>query len=119
MISLDGFFDRMYHERNYHCVHFTTEVWKALTGQDLQAAFEGLLGAPRERRVRRTQLEPFRRLDRPVSPCIALLRRGRCPPHMGVYKDRRIIHIGRCGVEFQPVDVVRAGFDEVEYYLCK
>lgn len=111
-MSLDQFFDRKYHEKRFNCLHHASEVWSRLTGEDIRARLEGVLGG-----LRRRHLRAFIRLSRPQSPCLVMLRRRReCVFHIGVYLDGRVMHITGRGVEYQPLDVVACGFGETRWY---
>lgn len=113
--SLDRFFKRTYKLGVYDCRHLTAEVWKHLTSTDIAARLDGVLDG-----VTRAHVAGFQRLQKPINPCLALM----VPPrrvtgrmfHVGVYVDRRIMHIHERGVEYMPVDVVMRGFLELRFY---
>jgi hypothetical protein len=107
-----------YDEENYNCLHFFTEVWERLTGEPVAERFAGLLGGDLQARsVTRANLTTLTPLKAPESPCMAILRRPRITPHVGIYLERRILHIQpRLGVQFQPVEIAALGFKKVSYY---
>lgn len=116
LLSVDPFLDRRYKSRSYDCLHFTREVWLAATGEDIGDRLETLLGRGRDRKVLRGHRRAFQRLSRPEDPSLALMRRPRSSPHIGVYIRGRILHISERGVEFMPPEVAARGFASVGYY---
>jgi hypothetical protein len=116
LTSIDCFLDRSYNAQTYNCLHFSREVWLALTGRDIGAALQGLLGRVSERGISRGTVAAFARLASPMSPCIVLLQRPRTSPHMGVYLRGKVLHITQQGVEFLPVDLAMRGFKSVRFY---
>ena len=115
-MSIDCFLDRSYDPQKYNCLHFSREVWLALTDADIGAALAGLLGRVSERGISKHTVNAFARLASPVSPCIVLMQRPRTSPHMGVYLRGKVLHITQRGVEFLPVDLAMRGFKTVRYY---
>lgn len=111
-MSLDQFFFRRYDLKKYNCLHLAAEVWAALTGEDILVRLEGVMNG-----LTRDHVKAFETLKDPVSPCLVLLRKKRQDiPHIGVYLDRRIMHITCRGVQYQPVDVVAAGFTNIRWF---
>lgn len=106
--SVDRYMARV-RSGTYTCFDLTREVWLDLTGHDLNLIFENGITA--------TAMRHFSRIQKPVSPCLALLYRPRFDPHIGVYIDGRILHLGARGVQFSMPDVVKMGFPEIIYYV--
>lgn len=116
-MSLDRFFHRTYSTSEYNCAHFVVEVWRELTGQDVRDAMSGFLYAPRDRRVVKSRLAGVRFLERPVSPCFVYMQRRGCAPHVGIFKDDRVIHItAESNVQFVPLDIATLGFKRVRFF---
>lgn len=114
--SVDPFFDRMPTE-TYNCLDFVREVWQAMTGEDITNRFPGLVGDFHSRKVTQEGVRSSTRLQSPVSPCFVVMQRRGMVPHVGIYLDRRILHLHTRGVEFQPLVVVREYFTSIRYYL--
>jgi hypothetical protein len=107
MASIDKFLDRLPHP-GYNCRDFVREVWLELYGEDIASRLESTsLGSG---------LANFKRLALPVSPCFVFMCRARCGPHVGIYLNRRILHMHDSGTEFQPIEVARRYFTEIRYY---
>ena len=117
-MNLDKYFFRKYDRKNYNCTHFVCEVWQELKGFDLSGPLAGFLHDPDERHVLLNDLRAMRRLTAPESPCVALFKANRAPPHVGIYINRRVLHIQERGVEYQPLEVVKFGFQSVRFYTC-
>ena len=114
--SVDPYLARKYVEGRYTCSEFARDVWLDLTGEDIGERLRLLHVAATDRRIRADDYRAFSRLREPSSPCIALLRRPRTVPHMGVYLRRRILHLNGLGVFFQTPSVALLGFKTVSYY---
>lgn len=117
-ISIDEFLRKRYNRDRYNCAHFVCEVWAKLCGADISKLLESLLLPAKDRHASFSLRRVFTRLDKPVSPCIALMQRRGSEPHVGVFLRGRILHIHEMGVEFMPVDVASRGFDSVRFYTC-
>lgn len=119
---IDQYFFKVYNADTYNCLHFAAEVWQDLTGQDILEKLSLGFTVPASesftlstaRHIKRN----FTKLSVPESPSLAMMQRARMTPHVGVFFDRRILHITEGGVEFQPPDVASRGFKTVTYYRC-
>jgi hypothetical protein len=116
LFSVDPFLDRRYAPLTYDCLHFTREVWLAATGEDIGERLGSLLGRGTGRKLCGGHRRAFQRLTAPEDPCIALMRRPRSSPHIGVYLRGRVLHIWERGVEFMPPAVAGRGFSSVSFY---
>lgn len=115
-MNLDQFFSRTYDRNKYNCGHFASEVWKHETNEDISGALTGILVPMPERKAELTARRSFRSLPVPVSPCLVLMRRNGCVPHVGVYLRGRVLHITERGVQFQPLDIATVGFKVIGFY---
>jgi hypothetical protein len=115
---IDEFLLKRFHIRTYNCWDLTREVWLRLTGQDL--------GLPELTHYTRHEMDDvveawtdlrYREIEAPQSPCIVLMLRKGYMPHVGVFYNRRVIHIKRSGAQYQPIEIASLGFDRVRYYL--
>lgn len=113
-MSVNHYFGRRYDDEKYNCLHFTRDVWKDLTGEDLEEKLAGLLGPTRQ--VRPSHFKAFRRLAKPESPCIMYMTQLGRDPHVGVYLRGSILHIKSTGVEFLPPVLACRGATSVRYY---
>jgi len=114
--SIDKFFNRV-STRKYNCLDFVREVWADMTGVDIAEALPGLQGDFSHRKGSLSGRKTFRRLESPVSPCIAVFQRRGDTPHLGIFYLGRILHLHERGVEFQPVCVAKAYYTKVRYYV--
>ena len=117
MKSVDPYFSRVFNSESYNCLHFTREVWKDATGEDLGERLDGLFVPPSQRRIKSKHSRAFMRLSKPLDPCLVLMQRDNCDPHVGVYIRGSVLHITELGVEYQPVDVASRGFMSVRFYV--
>jgi hypothetical protein len=118
-VSIDRFLNRTYDHSRYNCAHFVAEVWNEITGQDITESLAGFLLPPRERSAAFELRRKFIPLRRPETPCIALLQRSGFPPHVGLFINRRILHITESGVHFLPPAIIMFGFKTMRFYRCK
>lgn len=108
-MNLDDLYSRRY-SADYTCFEFAADVWRRLAGRDIKEA----LGLVKSRAVGR--LKGCRRLEKPASPCLCILR-GVRRVHCGIYIDGGILQLGREGVMWLPEDVLlKLGFYEAKYY---
>lgn len=114
--SVDPFLGKVHRGDSYNCLHFARDVWLAMTGEDFGLRMRALHAKASDRRVLAADLREFEKLDEPVSPCIALMRRPRTEPHMGIYLRRRILHLNERGAFFQPPHIAALVFQTVNYY---
>lgn len=113
--TLDSLFDRK-QTKTYNCLDFCREAWLALTGEDITERLSRLTGAFSQRRATAPVVKAFTHLKSPVNPCLVVFQRRGTVPHIGIYKDRRILHLHARGVEFQPLVVAREYFTSLRYY---
>lgn len=111
-------FNRQYNRETYNCAHFVCDVWKELTGKDIEKELSGFLRPPKERQAGMDLRRTFRKLEKPESPCVVLMQRPGTVPHVGVFVRGKVIHIHERGVEFLPLDIAARGFDRLGYYTC-
>lgn len=114
--SVDPYLARKYVIGEYTCSEFARDVWLDLTGDDIGERLRLLHVAATDRRITAGDYKTFQRLPEAASPCIALLRRPRTVPHMGVYLRRRILHLNGLGAFFQTPRIALMGFKTVSYY---
>lgn len=119
MKSIDSYYSRRYHVRDYNCAHLVVEAWKDYTGQDISNLLFGALTNRANRDMRKIQLRRFKRVDQLVDPCIVLLWEPRNAPHVGIYLRRRILHIGPTGVKFELPEVMFFGYIQRKFYVCR
>lgn len=116
-MKIDDFLDRFYDRQRYTCFHFTREVWKELTGEDLGEELEQVLNG--FVKLGRKHVRKFVELSGPQDPCLVVMQWVRSPPHLGVYLRGRVLHLQRHGVEFQPLGVADRGFTSTRFVLCR
>lgn len=111
-MNLDCFFNKQYNERNYNCLHFIADIWKHLTGKDVYFIINEMMN---NSKISISNIQNFKVLSEPETPCIVVMRRANCTPHVGIYIDRKIIHITEQGVECLDADIACRGFKKVGY----
>jgi hypothetical protein len=93
-------------------MHFTADIWLELTGIDIRVKVEYILN----NKFKSEHLDNIEKLNLPVTPCIALMKRLRSTPHMGVFINGSIIHLTEIGVECLPVNTAMRGFNHIRYF---
>jgi hypothetical protein len=117
MIRVDAFLDR---ERTseYKCFDFVREVWLDTFGEDVGEKLRKFMGAVADRKFVLSDIKHCRKLAAPVDPCFVLFQRDlRLPPHVGIWCQGRVLHLGPSGAQFQPIDVVARRHPRVTYFL--
>jgi hypothetical protein len=101
--------------KGYNCVDFACDVWKYLTGEDVKARYSrSLLALKRRKKV--ADIEGFKSLELPLSPCVVLMQRPKHDPHVGIFYEGRILHLADRGAQFELPEVATVGFQVVRYY---
>lgn len=118
-MSIDIYMGRRYDRRSYNCGHFVADVWMDLTGVDIGPAMSGLVKPTGQGQAILAHLRAFKRITKPISPCIAMLSPPRGQPHVGIFLRGRILHITESGVHFDHIDVACMGFNHARFYECK
>jgi len=113
-VSIDKFFGLRYDEKSYNCYHFTCDVWKHLTDEDLSQIIDDQMQT--SGRLYRRYVRQFRELDVPVSPCLVIMQNPNEVVHMGVYYKGRILHFSKgLGTEYMPPEVACRHHLKVRY----
>jgi hypothetical protein len=115
-MSIDPLLDRVYHRQKYNCVHFSCDAWRHITGFDLAGRAAGVLRAVSEGQLLPSDMRAFKRLAKPVSPCIVLFNGRHVQAHIGVYYNGKVLHITESGVQYMPLDIALIGFESVRFY---
>lgn len=115
-MSIDRFLDRQYNSATYNCAHFVCEVWETVSGEPMGDRLKSFLLPSKLRYVERNLFKHFERLAQPVDGCIALMRRRHASSHVGIYRNKRILHIDQGGVRMDPLAVALMTFDRVDYF---
>lgn len=116
MTSIDSLFFRVYDRDNYNCCHFLADAWQHVTGQDMRQRLQSWLCAASDWKVTRQDMQQFRRLAAPESPCIVLLQNA-IGPHVGLFYCGKVLHITeQQGVQYMPLEIVQQGYARVRFY---
>lgn len=117
--SVDKFLALEYNPRTYNCLHFVRDVMFDMSGVDIKERLSSLFAKPGEFIPVRSEMETFKRLNKPKSPCLVVMSRPRsAETHVGVYVRGRILHLHGRGVEFQPIHIVALMYSTIRYYEC-
>jgi len=108
-VNTDKFLLKNYDRNRYNCLHFTRDVWLELTGVDITDRLQGLLAPEGQRKPHRGPLRAFKRLRRPVAPCIVYMRSLGHDPHVGVLLPEGLLHIRNTGPELFPFEIAVRG----------
>ena len=109
--------NRQFDLRTYNCWDLVREVWLRLTGQVLPILPMMDTSVQHLQNTAEDMKTEYKELTVPVSPCIVLFQKTGYIPHVGVYRNGRVLHIRRAGVQYTPVPVASVGFDTVRYYV--
>lgn len=117
-MNLDRYLSRRFHPRQYNCAHLVCDVWRDLKGEDLASVLDGFLCAPGARKTVLSQLRRIRFMDAPQSPCVVLMQSPKRAAHVGVWINRRVLHLLESGVQYTALDVASLGFKQVRFFTC-
>ncbi|ELY1734221.1 TPA: hypothetical protein ACF36D_002693 [Acinetobacter baumannii] len=119
MKSHDHLLDRQYDEDHYNCVHFVHEAAMDLYGIDRAEALELFMQPKGKITFLSSRLKLLNPLPMPKEGCIVAFhpRQRNKPPHVGLFRLGRILHLQESGVSWMPIQVVQAfGFNRVSFY---
>ena len=78
--------------------------------------FETINALLNNHKLQSKHLDKIEALNEPITPCIAVMKRKRSTPHVGIYIDGNIIHLTELGVECLPVHYAMRGFSHIRYF---
>lgn len=119
MKSHDHLLDKQYDEEHYNCVHFVHEAAMDLYGIDRAEALELFMQPKGKITFLSSRLKLLNPLPMPKEGCIVAFhpRQRNKPPHVGLFRLGRILHLQESGVSWMPIQVVQAfGFNRVSFY---
>jgi len=115
---IDKYLNRTYNERSYNCAHFVCEVWAELKNPEIADILASFLCATYERKALLSLRHRINILSKPIEPCIICLQAKGLPAHVGIWWHGKILHINRKGVYYQPLEIVRLGFQQIRFFVC-
>jgi hypothetical protein len=113
-VNLNHFFNRG-RTATYICSHFTRDVWLYLTGEDLSSKLQGLLDTS-DMKMQLSHFRSFVRLSVPQDPCLVFMTQMGNDPHIGVFVNDKLLHLGKRVPEFHPLELATRCFTTVRYY---
>lgn len=119
MKSHDHLLDKQYDEAQYNCVHFAHEAAWDLYGIDRAEALELFMQPKGKITFLPSRLKLLNPLPMPKEGCIVAFhpRQRNKPPHVGLFRLGRVLHLMEGGVTYLAEDVIKAmGFSRVSYY---
>jgi hypothetical protein len=119
MNSHDHLLDKQYDEEQYNCVHFAHEAAMDLYGIDRSEALDLFMQPKGKITFLPSRLKLLNPLPMPKEGCIVAFhpRQRNKPPHVGLFRLGRVLHLMEGGVTYLAEDVIRAmGFSRVSYY---
>lgn len=96
----------------YTCLHFTRDVWKEITGEDLSKR----LGQTLDGEVKPGVFKNFEILEEPKSPCLVYMLQLNSDPHIGVYIEDGMLHLAKTGPEHFSLNLAGRGFTAFRFY---
>lgn len=119
MKSHDHLLDKQYDEEQYNCVHFAHEAAMDLYGIDRSEALDLFMQPKGKITFLPSRLKLLNPLPMPKEGCIVAFhpRQRNKPPHVGLFRLGRVLHLMEGGITYLAEDVIRAmGFSRVSYY---
>lgn len=117
-MSIDKYLDSYYDQCKHNCLHYVSEVWEDLTGQNIRQVLGTVLdGRIADRKLAFEVARRFKVLEKPQSPCLVFMQAPRTVPHIGIWIRGRVLHLTQQGPMHVDVDVAAVGFKSVRYAL--
>lgn len=104
-MNIDKFLDQKYNATTYNCGHYVAEVYKELTGVDIDYICKSYYNdtVPEFLNLVRGR----EKLELPKSPCIAVMKMPNAINHAGIYIEGRILHLTDAGPKFDLMEIVK------------
>ncbi len=117
-MSFEALFQHEYDYERYNCLHFTVEAWRELLGIDLSFLTQAIVpDGGLHSLTGISKLKTFRRLRRPASPCLCLMRGlAADETHIATFLDGRVLHLSEVGVQYFPPEVIFPLYKQVLFY---
>jgi len=115
-LNVDPYLSRRFDLAAQNCWHLVRDGWLELTGIDLgdrtpvRITTAALLGKFD------TDVPAFRKIEKPESPCIVLMRSPGVIPHVGIFYKRRVLQMTQRGASYVPLENATSGYSEVGFY---
>lgn len=113
--SVDAYLAKTFDLHQYNCWNFACDIWFDLTGTRLHTDIEDF----RVNALHHTatiQSERLQKIPVAESPCLVLMQRKHVNPHVGVFYNNRVLHLGPRGAAYTPFHNATFGFTAVSYY---
>jgi hypothetical protein len=107
MIPLE-FFTKQYKSGEYECFHFARDLWRYLTGKQIEKTDFGLLSR-----------KGYKLLQYPVNPCLAFYGHLYANIHMGVYVDGVVYNLAPLGMTGMLPVLMETMLGKARYYGLK
>lgn len=115
-MNFDEFMGKSFDRNKYNCAHFVSDVWLKLNNENIKWKLSGFLKPERERRAGFSLRRCFKKLKHPENGCLILFQKRRCESHVGIYLEKRVLHLRENGPVFEPLEIARIGFNRMTFY---
>ncbi len=118
-LNVDKYLSWKFDIKTCNCWHLAKAAWYDVTGMIVddytpeRTSRTDLWLAATEAQTR------FMEIPKAESPCLVLMQRAQAIPHIGVFYQRRVLHMTPKGVSYQPLEVATASFPVVLFYKNK
>ncbi len=120
MRSIDSLFGHKFDRDNYHCVHFLIDAGKYLFDYDFSYCFLGLTGSLDNTLViNKESMQQGVLVTTPSTGTIVLMMTLDNRHHVGLYYDRRILHLSENGTRFETLRGIKRQYKKVRFYDVK
>jgi len=113
-MNINKFLNKKYNENTYNCLHFASEVWEYLTGDN---TLINIIPVGEKFVLTKDIINRVHYLEKPNSPCLVYFKNN-YSSHIGVYFDNKIIHINKNGVKYELLESAIIGFKKVRFMIC-
>jgi hypothetical protein len=105
-MSIDKFLDRI-KSKDYNCLDFAAEVWAEMFDAERATALKALCVAAHDGRIDWSIISKFERIREPHSPGLVFFLRKRQAPHVGIFLNGAVLHLGDNGAVYQDLDLIK------------
>lgn len=99
---------KSYDAKRYNCGHFVADVWKELTGENIEGFCCSFVSDSNQFLEIIKQREKLRE---PIPPCVVIMQSGMAIPHAGiVISPDQILHLDENGAKLESLTILKTLF---------
>lgn len=116
MIDVSKYIGKPFHPANHNCFHFVQEVYKDVFNIDIDILNNKEYSREYFFAKYYQEEHNFQELSFPEENNIVWMEKTLKVPHVGIYSDKHVLHLGVRGVKIERLNNVLKTYDTVRFY---